>query len=84
MLRLHRLRILDLLTPLREGLVAQPVGGQKSCKAARSNADAVDLEHYLQHTMQRNLNSAEGVAESIEGTQLERQVDTVRTELHNI
>ena len=45
--------------------------------------DAVDLEEYLQHTMQRYINepSKPGVAEAVEGTPMERRVEVVKKEL---
>ena len=45
--------------------------------------DAVDLEEYLQHTMQRYLDEADklGVAESVENTLLAKRVKLVRDEL---
>jgi hypothetical protein len=45
--------------------------------------DAVDLEDYLQHTMQRYLDEAakEGVAHAVEGTKIQARVELVRTEL---
>ena len=48
--------------------------------------DAVDLEDYLQHTMQRYLDEAEkpGVAEAVEGSITQRRVKHVRTELEKL
>ena len=48
--------------------------------------DAVDLEEYLQHTMQRYLDEADkpGVSQSIEGSKIESRVEFVRSQLKKI
>ena len=48
--------------------------------------DAVDLEEYLQHTMQRYLDEASkpGVAEAVEGTKWQSRVELVQRELERL